>query len=77
MKRSFNQRSYANFYFWRTYDQKEIDLIEESQGVLNAFEFKWKEGAINRKAETEFTATYENSQFHVVTQSRFDEFLAG
>lgn len=77
MKRSFNQRRYANFYFWRTYDQKEIDLIEERQGIINAFEFKWKEGAVNRKAETEFTSTYENSQFHVVTQSRFDEFLTG
>ena len=47
------------------------------QDIINAFEFKWKEGAVNRKAETEFTSTYENSQFHVVTQSRFDEFLAG
>ena len=28
-------------YFWRTYDQKEIDLIEDSGGLLKAFEMKW------------------------------------
>ena len=28
-------------YFWRTYDQQEIDLIEEERGILRAFEMKW------------------------------------
>jgi predicted AAA+ superfamily ATPase len=32
---------YAQLYFWRTHDQKEIDLIEDQDGVLNTFEFKW------------------------------------
>ena len=35
------QRS-VNAYFWRTYDQKEIDYIEEWGGRLHAFEFKWQ-----------------------------------
>ncbi len=33
----------ANLYFWRTYDGAEIDLIEEYEGKLYAFEFKWNE----------------------------------
>ena len=33
----------ANQYFWRTYDQQEIDLIEEREGKLYAYDFKWKE----------------------------------
>ena len=76
MKTFHHQRRYANFYFWRTYDQKEIDLIEEKQGELSAYEFKWKEGEVNSKSAKEFTEAYPNSRFQVVNQSNFDEFLA-
>ena len=31
----------ANMYFWRTYDQQEIDLVEERDGRLFGYEFKW------------------------------------
>ena len=41
-----------NQYFWRTYDQQEIDLIEEENGQLNAFEFKW--GNKNTRPPLEF-----------------------
>lgn len=76
MKMLHHTHRYANFYFWRTYDQKEIDLIQESDGMLNAFEFKWKDGKTNLKSKAEFTAAYENSQFHLVTPSNFDGFMA-
>ena len=36
----FNQMS-VNSYFWRTYDRKEIDLVEETGGKLYGYEFKW------------------------------------
>jgi len=75
MKLFSHQRQYANHYFWRTYDQREIDLIEERQGELNAFEFKWKDGQGNLKAANEFMAAYENSRYQAVTPSRFDEFM--
>ena len=31
----------ANNYFWRTYDQKEIDMIQEREGKLFGYEIKW------------------------------------
>jgi hypothetical protein len=37
---SINNKS-KNFYFWRTYDQAEVDLIEEYDGQLDLFEFKY------------------------------------
>ncbi len=43
MKFLNNQNKQANFYFWRTYDQKEIDLIEEKEGKLIGWEVKWAE----------------------------------
>ena len=42
MKKQAYEFSYANRYFWRTYDQQEIDLIEEGGGQLYAYEFKRK-----------------------------------
>ncbi|MBI5192143.1 MAG: ATP-binding protein [Nitrospirae bacterium] len=76
MKVYAHQRRHANFYFWRTYDQKEIDLIEESHGELRAYEFKWTEGRPNLKAAHEFTSAYKNSKFQIITPSNFDEFMA-
>lgn len=75
MKKYLHQRQFANFYFWRTYDQKEIDLIEERQGKLRAFEFKWKEGQGNLKAANEFTNAYESSQFQIVSPANLDSFI--
>ena len=42
IKRNAYNRFNINSYFWRTYDRQEIDLIEEADGQLNAFELKWK-----------------------------------
>ena len=42
MKQSYNRNRAKEFYFWRTYDNQEIDLIEESTEGLSAFEFKWE-----------------------------------
>jgi len=39
-KRSY-EHIYGQSYFWRTYEQKEIDLIEERDGKLFPYEFKW------------------------------------
>ena len=37
--------SYCNSWFWRTQQQKEIDYIEEEDGQISTFEFKWNPGA--------------------------------
>lgn len=60
-------------YFWRTYDKKEIDLIEEGNGIINAYEFKWK--ASKSKEPKEFLTTYANSGFEVINNESFYSFL--
>jgi len=37
------KRIFANNYFWRTYDRQEIDLVEEREGKLFGYEFKYHE----------------------------------
>ena len=71
-KRNFYRKHYANRYFWRTYDQKEIDYIEEAGGRLRAFEFKRKKDKI--KAPNEFIDKYK-AKFTVINQSNYWDFL--
>lgn len=43
MKKYEYQRRYASFYFWRTYDQKELDLVIDENGRLSGYEIKWRD----------------------------------
>ena len=72
MKKQEYQRLFSNNYFWRTYDQKEIDLIEERNGKLYAFEFKFGKKS---KEPKQWRNAYPDSEFNVVTPDNFLEFL--
>ncbi|MFU8843726.1 MAG: ATP-binding protein [Bacteroidales bacterium] len=74
MKHNHNTRRFVNTYFWRTYDQKEIDYIEESGGKLKAFEFKFNEKA-KTKPPAEFLENYSDSSFQVIHQENFLNFF--
>lgn len=63
----------CNYYFWRTYDQQEIDLIEESNGKLDGFEFKWTEKKI--KPPRLFLNTYPNASFSQIHKQNYLEFI--
>lgn len=74
VKRNAYEGSYAQLYFWRTHDQKEIDLIEDEDGVLHTYEFKWN-GKAKAKQPTIFTTTYPSSPFEVITPENFWNFV--
>lgn len=63
---------YANRYFWRTWDKKEIDYIEEREGKLFAYEFKWNDKA---KTPKEFLATYPNAEFKTINKENYLDFI--
>lgn len=65
--------NFANMYFWRTYDKKEIDLIEEREGKLFAYEFKWNDK--KTKIPKSFLADYADSEFKIIDKSNFWQFL--
>lgn len=73
-KNNHYKQKHVNYYFWRTYDQKEIDLIEEGDGKINSYEFKWKKGKI--KQPTEFLNTYKNSTFQLVSPDEYIDFIS-
>ena len=64
----------AELYFWRTTQQQEIDLIEDYQGKLKAFEFKWGKHTKARFPQT-FTGNYQGAETFIVTPENVEEFL--
>ncbi len=65
---------YANVYFWRTYDQQEIDLVEERGGNFHGFEFKWSP----KKAAPppiNWTTAYPDAEYKVITPVNFGEIV--
>lgn len=69
----FSNRS-ANTYFWRTYDQKEIDFIEERGGKLYGYEFKWQ-GEMKKSTMNAFKAAYPNAILNSITRENFEAFI--
>lgn len=65
---------YSNNYFWRTYDKKEIDLIEERAGKLYGFEIKW--GKKRVKPPKDWLGTYKNAEYKLINQENYLEFIA-
>lgn len=73
LKQNNNAGKFANFYFWRTYDQKEIDFIEEKDGLLRAYEIKWGQREV--KPPKDWIRTYPNSTFSLVSLDNFFDFF--
>jgi hypothetical protein len=64
----------VNQYFWRTYNQKEIDYIEEEGGNLHAYELKWNP-KVEKKPPKEFVENYKNTSFQIVNSKNFQAFV--
>lgn len=70
---NYTQKSISN-YFWRTYDQQELDWLEEQNGNLNGFEFKWNERR-KSKIPTAFTKAYPEATFEVINKQNYLDFI--
>ena len=73
LKNNHYNKRYVNSYFWRTHDRAEIDYIEEEDGVLNAFEIKWKDKKVN--FPNSFRDAYPDHTTTIVNHSNFDSFV--
>jgi predicted AAA+ superfamily ATPase len=65
---------HANVYFWRTYLQQEIDLIEEHGGKLYGYEFKWSQNKPIRPP-SQWIETYKYSEFQVIHPDNYLDFV--
>jgi uncharacterized protein len=65
---------YSNNYFWRTYDQKELDWVEERDGKLHGYEFKWSNRKV--KAPKLWHDTYSEGTFTLINRENYLDFVA-
>ena len=74
MKRNHYSGHYCNSFFWRTTLQQEIDLIEESDGAMTAFEMKWNP---TKKVlfSKSFTEAYNVKETIVISPDNYLEYL--
>ncbi len=63
----------ANQYFWRTYDGSEVDLVEEREGRLYGYEFKWKSREYARVLAK--WKEYKGSSYQIVTPDKMKGFV--
>lgn len=73
LKKQSYEEILVNNYFWRTWEKAEIDWIEEREGKLFAYEFKW-----NKKTcavPKQWKLTYSESEFHVINQKNYLSFI--
>ena len=67
------KRLSSNNYFWRTYEQQEIDWVEERDGSLYGYEFKWKESKV--KIPSQWKKAYPDSSFEIINKNNFEAWL--
>ncbi len=67
------KRIHSNDYFWRTYDQQEIDLVEEREGKLFGYEFKFSAQKV--KTPVAWRKAYPEAEFSVISKENFLQFL--
>jgi predicted AAA+ superfamily ATPase len=72
IKRNLNNNITADLYFWRTYDDQEIDLLEVSGDEISAFEIKW--GEKQPKVPVAFAQHYPQATFQVVNRNNYMDF---
>ncbi|MHB1279183.1 MAG: ATP-binding protein [Bacteroidia bacterium] len=69
-----NTRKWSNYWYWRTKTQKEIDFIEEADGQLSAYEFKWNEKAKTKYPKL-FMEAYPTSSYKVIHPGNVEDFV--
>ena len=74
IKHNAYHQFYGKSYFWRTQQQQEIDYIEDVDGVLHAYEFKWNPERKVRLTDT-FAKNYPNHTFSVIHPDNYRDFI--
>lgn len=73
MKRNEYTRNFLSSYFWRTYSRAEIDLVEEQNTALKAFEIKFTPKKLSAPAE--WKKHYPNATFEIISKDNYLDFI--
>ncbi len=73
VKKRVYQDIYANAYFWRTWEKSEIDLVEERDGKIFAYEMKW--GKTKAMPPKQWQVTYPGAVFESINRENYLNFI--
>jgi predicted AAA+ superfamily ATPase len=73
IKKNLNERTQKEFYFWRTYDGQEIDLLEVLGDAISAYEIKWGDKMPN--APQAFSSAYPQANYQVINKNNYLSFI--
>jgi len=73
LKHQEYSRISSNNYFWRTYEQQEIDWVEERDGSLFGHEFKWKETKV--KTPSQWVKAYPDANFEIINRENYKDWI--
>jgi predicted AAA+ superfamily ATPase len=76
MKRNSYLHDHVQYFFWRNYDQQEVDLIELKQGKLHAYEFKYNNSK-KVKIPAAFSTVYPEASFECITKDNYLNWITG
>ena len=72
-KRQEYLRETSRHWFWRTYDKKEIDLVEERQSHLCGYEIKWSKNRV--KVPGDWARGYPGAGYKLITKEDYLDFI--
>ena len=76
LKRNAYKDEDRQLYFWRNYNQQEVDLVEYFAGKLSAMEIKY--GDSRRKGKPNaFHQAYPDAEFHLIDRDNYLDFICG
>lgn len=73
IKKQSYQRMLSCNYFWRTYEKQEVDFVEDRNGELYGYEFKWGDKTLS--APPLWRATYPKAHYEVINRKNFTDFI--
>lgn len=73
IKKNAYQKKDTNYYFWRTYDQQEIDLIEESTDNISAADLKWAQA--KKRIPAYFAKNYPSAEFLIINKENYLDWI--
>jgi predicted AAA+ superfamily ATPase len=74
IKRNEYRRENVEYYFWRGYNQQEVDLIEFQNGTLSAFEFKYSSNK-KFKIPSAFKEAYPEASFKQISRDSYLDWI--
>ncbi|MBX9785541.1 MAG: ATP-binding protein [Chitinophagaceae bacterium] len=73
-KQNEYKKQSGKFFFWRSHDQQEVDLVIQKNNLLETYEIKWSDKKAARLNKT-FASNYPKHRFSFINSNNIEEFL--